>query len=273
MTNPYAHPTTLPGAEPFYHPGSGPNASTGCLILHGFGASPDEVRWWGEHLAAEGFTVHGPRLAGHGTHYRDLAHCTWRDWYTSALDGYHLLRATCERVVVGGLSMGAALSLLLAADLPVDGVMALAAPLELPGGGVTPMKRLMSRLRPLYDASDTSDLPERLRAIQRERGESPRGRVRYDTWPTCAILELYTVMDVARHSLPAVTAPTLLVYSAGDRTVPVSNLETARHGLAAAPVEHHRLERSGHILTQDMERETVFALSSAFVARVAGSGS
>ena len=49
------------------------------------------------------------------------------------------------------------------------------------------------------------------------------------------------------------------------------NLEALKAGLIrAARAEYHVLEKSSHILTQDMERETVFELVSAFVAKEKG---
>ena len=40
----------MPGAEPFYFKGT----AAGCLLLHGFTATPQELRGLGEHLAARG---------------------------------------------------------------------------------------------------------------------------------------------------------------------------------------------------------------------------
>src|SRR5438067_848466 len=99
------------GAEPFYYKGD----RVGCLLIHGFTGTPNELRWLGEQLAGDGRTVLGVRLAGHGTSEADMNHTRWSDWYQSALDGYRQLRAECERVIVGGLSMRGMLSALLAA--------------------------------------------------------------------------------------------------------------------------------------------------------------
>src|SRR4030095_16396304 len=96
------HFQIMPGAEPYFHRGG----KVGCLCLHGFTASPAEVKWFAQHLAAEGYTVYAPRLAGHGTRPQDLARTRWTDWYASASDGYHLLRQQCEKVFVCGMSMG-----------------------------------------------------------------------------------------------------------------------------------------------------------------------
>jgi len=68
----------LPGAEPFAHDGS---SDIGVLLCHGFTGTPQSLRPWGDHLAAEGFTVRCPLLPGHGTRWQDLNRTGWHDWY------------------------------------------------------------------------------------------------------------------------------------------------------------------------------------------------
>ena len=251
------------GAEPYLHMGG----DTGCLVLHGFTASPAEVRWLAEHLAAQGHTVYAPRLAGHGMTPADLARTRWPDWYATALDGYQMLRASCRRVVVVGHSMGGLLALLLASDQPVDGVAALAAPIRFTGQAR--YSRWINLVRRYTDQSDRTGFPERLRQAQLTRGEPPTGRVRYDRWPMRAVTELVTLSDTARARLPQVCAPLLLVNSTADPTVTLSNADTIAAGVSSTDIERHTLHAGEHILPQDVERETVFALTAAFVARLA----
>ena len=59
------------------------------------------------------------------------------DWLTSVEDGFHLLSGHCEQVFLMGLSMGGVLSLIQAARLPVDGVVAMSTPYYFPVKWVT----------------------------------------------------------------------------------------------------------------------------------------
>src|SRR5512142_687356 len=111
-------------AEPFLLPGS----RTGCLLIHGFTGTPKEMRWMGEHLAKQGFSVLGVRLAGHATRLEDMPRSRWTDWAASVEDGYHLLSGLADRIYLVGLSMGAALSLLMSTRLDVKGVVAISTP-------------------------------------------------------------------------------------------------------------------------------------------------
>ncbi len=260
----------LPGGAPFFFRG-GP---VGCLCLHGLQAVPQEVRWLGERLAAQGCTVYGPRLAGHGTSVADLRRTTWQDWYGSALDGYHILRGQCRRVFVLGLSLGGLLALYLAAQEQPDGVVSMASMLEL-DLPLLPYARYLKWLwrytRKRRDAH-FHRIDARLREIQARRGEPVIGRASYGQFPIASLAELYALMQVARPRLPALTAPLLLIHSEADRTVPVRN-QALIAGLVGTPKEDlHtlRLRTCDHLLTLDVEMDTVFEAVTAFVARYAG---
>jgi len=101
----------IPTAEPFFFPGG----QVGVLLVHGLTGTPKEMRWMGEYLAQKGFSVLGVRLAGHATNPDNLRKFRWQDWLTSVEDGYHLMKDSTQHVVVAGLSMGGALSLIFAA--------------------------------------------------------------------------------------------------------------------------------------------------------------
>jgi carboxylesterase len=250
----------LPGAAPFFLPG-GP---TGCLLLHGFTSAPGELRWLGEAVATDSATIYAPRLAGHGTHQRDLARDHWRDWYGSALDAYHLLRAVCDRVIICGHSMGGVLALLLAAHHPVDGLAILGSPMRFPPRLVRQVG-FLRHIQRWSDQTDRSALPEQIRAEQTRRGESPIGRTRYEIWPTAAIHELFALVAHMRPHLPRVTAPLLAIYSTADQVVPVDALDILRAEVGSSAVEHHTLTRSEHNLMLDVERDFVFDRVRHFV--------
>lgn len=257
------HSSYLQGAEPFLYPGG----AVGCLCLHGFTASPAEVRWLGAHLAQSGYTVLGQRLAGHGTSPRDLARTTWQDWYASALDGYHLLRGQCDQIVLVGHSMGGLLSLLLATEMDVAGLAVLAAPIHF-SSRIMAASRWLRYPLPYTDQSDRTTLPQRVREEQQRRGEPALGRVRYNRWSTAAVAQLYALSGYVESQLASVTAPLLLVYSQNDQTASVAQGERIARQVRSAQVTTRILANSGHILTQDVERDQVFAWVDEFVGAV-----
>jgi carboxylesterase len=253
----------MSGAAPFFYRGN----AVGCLCLHGFTASPAEVSWLGAHLADCGFTVYGPRLAGHGTNPRDLLRMRWEDWYASALDGYQLLQSQCEKVYVVGHSMGGLLALLLASQQPVAGAVVLAAPIRFRHRSTAYARYLKYILR-FTDHVDRTSLPDVIRAEQERRGEDVLGRVRYELWATSGVAELYRLSGVVYERLPDVTAPLLVMYSDTDQTVPLENRDLIVSRVKSTVIRTETITDSDHILPQDRQRETVFA----HVARFIGAG-
>jgi carboxylesterase len=255
------------GAEPFFIPGG----RIGCLCVHGLTASPQEVYWLGTYLAQHGASVCAPRLYGHGVEPSHIRRARWQDWYLSVLDGYHLLRRQCDQVITLGLSLGGLLSLRLAADEPVAAVVAMAAPVRLSIKNI----RLVHLLRYFgatvirFDRA-ADPINTRIEAIQRERGEGVTGRVAYYEHSAAGTAELLKLQTEVKAGLSRITAPTLLIFSEADRTVPIENIDLIAGGLTACPdVQIVRLKQSDHILTNDIEYMQVFESAWSFIERVA----
>src|SRR5258708_2214796 len=87
----------------------------GVLLIHGLAGTSAEMRYVANGMARSGYTVYCPQLAGHCGTDDDLRATSWQDWYGSAEAALFELRKDCDTVIVGGLSTGAVLALLLAA--------------------------------------------------------------------------------------------------------------------------------------------------------------
>src|SRR5512134_2031037 len=96
--------------DSFYWPG-GPS---GILLAHGFTATTAEVRPLARILLDQGYSVAGPLLPGHKTTLEEMNRCRWQDWAGAIETAYRQMAARCERVFVGGESMGGLLALYLA---------------------------------------------------------------------------------------------------------------------------------------------------------------
>ena len=223
------------------------------------------MRWLGQYLHAQGITVHGVRLAGHGTtDYHNLAHIRWLDWYGSVLDGYHLLRQTCDRVVIVGHSMGGFLTLLAGASVPVDGLVIMASPLIFKTRLIE-LAFLFKYVRRFFDGSDRTGLQERVREEQARRNEPVQGRIRYDTWSTAGVAQMHALSKEACACLPKITAPMCLIYSTGDHQAAYESMALIAGQIRSKVVEQHTLHISDHNLMLDQERDTVFQLVWDFI--------
>ena len=115
----------LQGGEPFFLQGG----KHGVILTHGFTGTPAEMLLLGRYLHAQGYTVLGIRLAGHGTTPEALARTGREEWYDSVCDGYSLLAGCCDKISLVGQSMGGLLTLKLAANAVIYRAAVLAAPI------------------------------------------------------------------------------------------------------------------------------------------------
>ncbi len=247
---------TIPGGEPFFFPGN----SLGCLLIHGFTSTPQEMRWMGEYLAARGYTVLGMRLSGHATTLDDLARSKWTDWVASAEDGYHMLSCTCSQVIPIGLSLGGALTLMLASRFPVTALIAMSTPYDL------------------------SRIPNNaiLRALSLVRKSIPKGppdwrdpiaadaRVQYDAYSTHAVIQLRALLREMRSYLSQIKAPALLMHSRSDDFITPHNMTAIYKRLGSKEKSTKWVEKSNHIITCDCDRMEVFQEAAAFIHQIAG---
>jgi pimeloyl-ACP methyl ester carboxylesterase len=115
----------MPGAGGYFFEGG----ELGCLLLHGFTGTPQNVRPLADYLARRGLTVSVPRIAGHGTSVEDLDHTGPDDWLATAESAMADLRQSCQHIVVGGISLGGTYALELARrHQDLLGIIVMAAP-------------------------------------------------------------------------------------------------------------------------------------------------
>lgn len=248
----------MKGGQPFFLPGG----KTGCLLLHGFTGTPNEMHWMGEYLNGRGFSVLAPRLFGHGTKLADMYRARWQDWAAAAEDGYYLLKGCCEKIVVGGLSMGGSLSLLLGSYLPVLGVIAMSAPYEIHDW-------MAHRLRPI--------LPLLSLVYKNRAKKGPSGifdpmadklHVDYAGYPVRGGYELQGFLAQMRDSLNQLQKPLLLINSKLDDTVTPEDAQAIYETVLSADKQILMLEKGGHNIPRDLARQTAFKAAGDFVQRV-----
>lgn len=110
MDSEYLQNVDLDGYD-FTYEGS----QTGILLIHGFTATTTEVRLLADQLFQSGYTIHAPLLPGHGTTPRELNKTRYQDWLDAVDGAYAFMQHKCTDIFVAGESMGALLSLYLAA--------------------------------------------------------------------------------------------------------------------------------------------------------------
>jgi carboxylesterase len=211
------------------------------------------MRGLGEFLAAGGYDVMGPLLAGHGLTPQAMAATRWPDWVRSAEEALAALRRDCSELFVCGQSLGATLALHLAATHPdVKGVItmgAMGSPDYFRDWRIKIIRGLKYAVRWHIPAAepDLGD-PAAVRLLHS-----------YARRPTVCIESLMHLLRVVDQELPQVRVPALIMHGRGDRTVDVGNAPHILERIGSADKQLIWFERSGHAITVDLEHDLLFA--------------
>jgi carboxylesterase len=243
----------MTGAEPFSHDGS----DIGVLLCHGFTGTPQSMRPWGEYLADRGYTVRVPLLPGHGITWQEMNHTRWRDWYSCVDTAFRELHETCERVVVGGLSMGGALSLQLAQEHGprISGLVLVNPAVKVDD----PRTRLLPVLKHLMGSSE---------AIGNDVRKEDVTELAYTRTPLKAAHSQLVAWQSVIRDLPEVTQPVLLLRSLQDHVVPASSSALILSRISSRDVTEILLEDSYHVATIDNDAPRIFDESAKFIERI-----
>jgi carboxylesterase len=249
---------------------------TGFLLIHGLGGTPNEMRYVARGLARAGHTVHVPQLAGHCGTVDDLTGTGWIDWYDTVEAEHRLMREKCDKVIAGGLSMGAILGLHLAAQHQGDvSALALYAPsLWLDGWGIPWYTSLFSVITqkwladyfPFAERHPWGIKDPRVRALVEQAitsGDSSQAGIA--ALPGSLMLELRWLVRQVQREIGQVRQPALIVHPRDDYRASLRNLDYLQsnlRGLAHTLV----LDDSYHVVTLDRQRQLVLDRTLALVS-------
>lgn len=246
----------------------------GVLLVHGLGGTPVEMREVARRLAATGATVHCCQLAGHCGSEADLAATRFEDWYASVEAALAELEGRCDRIVAGGLSMGALLAALLASreSERVDGLVMLAPTLRYDGWSIprysfllrllinTPLGRRYRFVeRAPYGLKDERTRDVVVRAMR--KGSSDAGSL---GTPSAALRQLWRLVAALKPQLPLIRQPAFIAHARHDDVASLGNATYLQRHLGG-PVECLVLEDSYHLVTLDRQKHLVTDRVAAFI--------
>lgn len=249
--------------EPFFL--EAPDLRVGVVLAHGYLSAPEEIRPMAQYLHERGLSVYGVRLMGHGTTPQALTSVTWQDWMRSMARGYAAIRHRCERVVVGGFSLGGVLSLCLAATghHEIDAVFSINAPMKLRDRrtvmipAVLWWNRLLRSVR-LGDGADAS--------VPNDDTESPG--INYEVNYLRGARQLQLAMSACRKQLRRVTAPALVVQADADPLVHPQSAKLIYESLGSPSKWIAEMDFDRHVIVRGDRCEQVFEAVFSFVNRV-----
>lgn len=213
---------------------------SGVLLIHGFTATTVEVRLLADHLISQGFSVSAPLLPGHRTSPSDLNKKKYSDWIKTVEKSFLELEKRCRKVIVGGESMGAVLTMYLAEKYPQIAAIYLFSPALL----VKKLKytRVLRFIQPFVDKNlPADDLPWQ----------------GYTVYPSRAGFQFFKLTRIVRRSLSKITSPTLIFQGRYDKTIDEENGNYIFNTIHSKIRKKILLESSGHVMLLDDEIQLI----------------
>ncbi|PMW99215.1 alpha/beta hydrolase [Pseudomonas sp. FW215-R2] len=246
------------------------------LLIHGLTGTPTELRRVAVGLAKAGCTVYVPTLAGHCGGNADLQATGWRDWYEGVRKTFVGIRRQHSKVFVGGLSMGAVMSMYVASEHPgqVAGLLMYSTTLKYDGWSIHKLAFLTPLLmkipfgvhickfeeKPPYGIKN-----ERLRAIvERQMKEGHSSEAGLLTMEGVTVRELHRMNAVVRKRMPSITVPALVLHSIEDDITSRWNADYVERKLGGEVVKI-LLDDCYHMITVDLQYRRVVELSVQFI--------
>jgi len=205
------------------------------LLLHGSTGTPAEMRDLGTYLHAHGISAYGPRIGATGTRARTR---TWEGWVSQAQVAIEIVAAGSPSAFVCGMSLGGAVTLMLAQRAAVKGIILLAPALY-------PRMSIKARL------------------LQATRLVTPTLFYHFAGWNG----EVLKAMDYTRKHGGPIDLPLLAIQAHDDALLSVKGLKYLRRHARHADTDIRALQSGSHVLTRGESRDQVFEMVAKFVER------
>lgn len=223
----------------------------GILLVHGWTSTPYELRRIGRYLNENGYTVSGIQLTGHGTVPKDLEGVSWKQWAGDVENGYEKLKETCEKVYIGGTSIGANLATNFAKQQPdIAGLILMATPYSLKFENILP---LLARLLQKFGEYHGKHYPPTFGA-----STTITRSIAYQSYPISSSLETFELVRETRKNLEKISQPCLIMQSTHDHIVDKKSMDNIYSKISSKTKKKIYIKKAYHTFISDIKNEHVF---------------
>lgn len=237
----------------------------GCMfIIHGFSITTHCMKRMCKSFFDEGYDVFCPCLPGHGDHPIHINDVKYQDWFDLIDESYARLRPKYKNFYVGGLCMGASLSVYMAEQYQdIDGVLCLSPLLALDGWAIPkgmPILHFILQTIIKYSYAYPQRSPFR---VKNKRIRSVARKTIFETdlmmdrFMTVGIGEVFKAAKVIKKNIKKVTSPLLMVHSIEDDLVSIKGANFIYNNISSESKEFVTVYNSYHVVIDDNDRDLV----------------
>ena len=214
------------------------------LLLHGFTGNSSDVRQFGRYLQKQGIASMAPIYDGHGESPEALLRSNPHLWWRDVLHGYDELKAQgFEHIAVAGISLGGLMGLKLSLHRDVFALSTMCSP--------TRFKTEDEMFNKFVGFA------RQFKQLEGKSHDTIEREVNALT-PTSMISDLLSFMEEVVSSLDDIMTPIYIAQGSLDTVIDIDSAEDIYNGVFSDIKEKKYYEQSGHIITQDKQKNQLF---------------
>ncbi len=241
----------MDGAGPFFFEGN----KIGIMIIHGGGGGTcADLKPLAEDLYKKGgYTISVPLLPGFGTKPEDLKNITIEEWKSALDDELTILKDKCDKIIVGGHSMGGILTLILAANYNLDLIFTISAPVG--------VQTFLIYLVPFFK------IFVKYHKINSEQfKKDTNGKwIGYNKIPVNIGIKIKKIMKDMKKSLHMVNCPTLLFQGRLDTEIKKKSMDYIFSNIATKDKKKIWLEQNSHPILDSPDHYQIVSETLNFI--------
>lgn len=248
-------PPIIPGAEPFRLKAKGSKI----LFIHGFTATPTEIRPIGDYLHKKKYDIYSVLLPGHGTTPEDLQTKKLGDWKNSISE---IFAENNGFDFVIGFSMGALLAAQAAIEFEnqLKGLVLISTFLKIKPKILSLVAftfPVLKYLKPYFSKS-----------AETEQFFKDNNLISYLKYPMSAVHESIKLSNYTRRKvIPKIMIPTLIIQGEKDDRVDPAGYKTLLRLIPAEDKELVLLPNSQHIVSVGPDKKLLFESIHQFMKK------
>ena len=244
----------MKGAGSFHFEGN----NVGILMIHGGGGGTcADLKPLGEDLHKKGgYTISIPLLPGFGTSPEELRNTSIEDWKSALYEELGLLRDKCDKIIVGGHSMGGILTLILAANNEFDGIFTISAPVGI--------RSFLFTLVPFFKIFvKYHRIPS-----EKFRRETDGRWVGYDKIPVNIGIKIKNLLKEMKKVLPLVICPSLLFQGRLDSDIKKNSMDYILCTIGTQKKKQIWLEHNDHPILESPDHNQIVSELFNFIQEI-----
>ncbi|MFX1409220.1 MAG: alpha/beta hydrolase [Promethearchaeota archaeon] len=244
----------LSNAGPFYFDGN----RIGILMIHGGGGGTcADLKPLAEDLyKAKGYTIHIPLLPGFGTTPEDMRKIPISAWKATLEKEIHIIKEKCEKVIIGGHSMGGILALILAPYNNVDGIFTINTPIGI--------QRFAFKLVPLLKLFIKYHYIE----AEKFRKETNNLWVGYDKIPINIATKIKKLMKEMNKNLFRINCPTIVFQGRLDSDIKENSMDYIYNNINSRNKKKIWLDCNAHSILNSPDHQQIVSELLKFISEI-----